>query len=227
MLMGPNGSGKTTLVNVVSGFYSPDSGSVKLNGIEITGWQSHEVYRAGIARTFQIPAPFLRLTTLENMLVEYRDHPGESFLAAYVKGAWSREEEEAVKKAFSIIDMLNLDEVWEQPSSTLSGGQMKLLEIGRALMGSPIMVLMDEPVAGVNPTLAYEVLSHIRKLRDKLGLTFILIEHRHEIVLPYIDYVFAMARGRVVSEGLPDSVMNDPIVIESYLGGRVAEGRAS
>ena len=219
MMIGPNGSGKTTLINVITGFYKPDRGKVFFEGREITGLAPHRIYDLGVVRTFQIPKPFQRLTVLENMLVAYRGNPGESFLKAPFKRSWIKDEEEATEKAFQILKFLSLDHMWDRRASELSGGQMKLLEAGRAVMSGAKVILMDEPAAGVFPKLAHSVLSHLVRMKEKLGVTFLIVEHRLELVLPYIDHVYAMARGRIVSEGEPKKVLKDPAVIESYLGG--------
>jgi len=218
MLIGPNGSGKTTLINVISGFYKPDGGKIFFDGKEITGLPPHEVFKLGLVRTFQIPQPFTKLTVLENLLVAYPNNPGESFLKALWKRSWLKHEEEAIEKAFRILKLLKLDHLWDQEAYKLSGGQMKLLEVGRALMTDAKLLMMDEPAAGVNPVLAHEIFSRFTELKRELGLTFLIIEHRLEIALKYTDYVYAMANGVVVSEGVPEEVMIDPQVIEAYLG---------
>lgn len=218
MIIGPNGSGKTTLINVVSGLYKPDAGVVKYDGIEIQGHPPHKIYAAGLARTFQVPLPFVKLTVLENLMTAYRGNPGESFLRAPLKKAWTVREEKVTELAFDIMRRLKLDHLWNQKSSNLSGGQFKLLEIGRALMAGARMIMMDEPISGVNPVLAHDVLAQIRDLRDQMEVTFLLVEHRLDIALPYVDYVYAMDKGRIMSHGAPDYVVNDPKVIEAYLG---------
>jgi len=219
LLIGPNGSGKTTLINVVTGIYRPDMGRITFNGQSIQGWPPHRVYGTGLVRTFQIPLPFLKLTVLENVLTAHRDNPGESFLRAPLRSAWFKKEMEIVDRAFELLQLLSLDHLWNEPASNLSGGQMKLLEIARALMSGAKMIMMDEPIAGVNPVLAHQILSHTLELRDRFGGIFMSVEHRLDIALQYVDYVYAMDKGRVVSQGAPDQVMNDPRVIESYLGG--------
>ncbi len=218
ILIGPNGSGKTTLVNVVTGVYRPESGRVVFNGRDITGLPPHEVYRLGLVRTFQIPQPFLKLSVLENLLVSKRGQSGEAILKAPLRNSWLMEEIEAVEEAFRILEELKLADLWDQPSYALSGGQMKLLEIGRALMSGARMIMMDEPIAGVNPVLAHEVFGRLQHLRDSMGITFFLIEHRLEIALKYVDHVFAMASGRIIAEGKPEKVLMEPKVIEAYLG---------
>lgn len=220
MLIGPNGSGKTTLINVISGMYKPESGKVLFDKNEITGLPPHKIYSLGIVRTFQIPSLFLKLTVLENLLIAAKDQLGEKITSAILnRKKWIKQEEKLVEKAFEILDLLTLSSMWNRKASELSGGQMKLLEIGRALMSDPKVVLMDEPVAGVNPKLAHNIMDHVTGIRDKLGLSFLIVEHRLDIVLDYVDYVYAMHRGKVISRGIPTEVVSDPAVIESYLGG--------
>lgn len=219
MLIGPNGSGKTTLINCITGFYTPDRGRVHFDGKEITRWPPHRVYEAGLVRTFQIPQPFQKLTVLENLLTAYRSNPGESFLKAPFRSSWMDEEEKATTMAFKFLELLDLTHMWDKPSTNLSGGQMKLVEAGRAIMSGAKMILMDEPAAGIYPKLAQEVFYYFTEMKTKLGVTFLVIEHRLELILAFVDYVYAMARGQIVSEGDAEAVLNDPIVIESYLGG--------
>ena len=218
ILIGPNGSGKTTLINVIRGFYT-DSGSVFLDGKEITGLAPFKLYDLGLARTFQIPTLFWKLTVLENLLTAARRNPGERFLGALIKRSWLKEETEAAEKAFRILEMVGLSHVWDKPATNLSGGQMKLLEIGRALMADARVLLLDEPISGVNPTLAHEIFSKLLKLRDELGLTFFIVEHRLEVALGYVDRIIAMAYGKVLTSGDADKVLSDARVIEAYLGG--------
>jgi branched-chain amino acid transport system ATP-binding protein len=218
ILIGPNGSGKTTLVNLISGFYKPDSGDVFYKSKRITGWAPHKVYRAGIARTFQIPALFLRLSVLENVLVAEKQNPGEGFLRAPLERLWKAPEEASTERAAKILEVLGLSKLWEKQASTLSGGQMKLLEMGRALMSGADLLLLDEPISGVNPTLAHEIFATIVRLSEELGVTFLIIEHRLDIALGYVDNVIAMAYGKLITSGSPDSVISDPRVIEAYIG---------
>jgi branched-chain amino acid transport system ATP-binding protein len=218
ILIGPNGSGKTTLINVISGFYHPDSGSVLYRGSEIAGLPPYKLYALGLARTFQVPNLFWKLTVLENLLVAEKGNPGESFIKSLFKRTWKKSETQATEKAFKILDLLGLFPSWDKRAITLSGGQMKLLEIGRALMSDAKLLLLDEPISGVNPTLAHGIFSRILKLRDELGITFFVIEHRLDIALGYVDTVAAMAFGKLIVTGTPDIVMNDNRVVEAYLG---------
>jgi branched-chain amino acid transport system ATP-binding protein len=218
ILIGPNGSGKTTLINCVSGFYKPDEGRVTLGGKDITSMPPYKLYAMGVSRTFQIPSLFTKLTVMENVLVAEKGNPGESFTRSLFKGSWMKKETEATERAFAILQLLGLDRVWGRQASTMSGGQMKLLELARALMSGAKLILLDEPISGVNPTLAHEIFGRILKLRDELGVTFLIVEHRLEIALSYVDSVTAMALGKVVAAGKPELVMADPKVIEAYLG---------
>lgn len=219
ILIGPNGSGKSTLINVVSGLYTPDSGTIIFDEKDVTRLQPYRLYRMGMARTFQIPALFWNLTVLENLLLAEKNNPGEGFLRSLVKRSWQSSERHAMTKASTVLDLLGLSNLWNQPTFRLSGGQMKLVEIGRALMSDAKLLLLDEPVSGVNPTLAHEIFSRILKLRDALGLTFFIVEHRLDIALKYVDEIFAMALGKLIASGLPDTVMSNKKVIEAYLGG--------
>jgi|SRR5205809_2090963 len=219
ILIGPNGSGKTTLINVIGGLYSPDRGRVLFEDRDVTALAPYKIYKMGMARTFQVPALFWKLTVLENLLIASKGNPGESFVKSLLGTFWKGKETEATQKAFRILDLLGLSQLWYQPSYLLSGGQMKLVEIGRALMSDAKLLLLDEPVSGVNPTLAHEIFSRILKLRDELGITFFIVEHRLDIALKYVDEIFAMSLGKLIASGLPDEVMNNKKVIEAYLGG--------
>lgn len=218
ILIGPNGSGKTTLINVISGLYKPDSGTILFQEKNTTGWPPYKLYNNGLARTFQIPALFWRLTVLENLLIAGKNNPGESFLKSLFKQFWIRSETKATEKASRILELLGLSNLWNQPTYTLSGGQMKLVEIGRALMSDAKLLLLDEPVSGVNPTLAHEIFSRILKLRDELGLTFLIVEHRLDIAMKYVDEMFVMALGKLIASGLPNEIVTNKKVIEAYLG---------
>ncbi len=218
-LIGPNGSGKTTLINVVSGLLKPDDGTIIFDGNDITQKRLFETYKTGLVRTWQIPQPFVSLTTMENFLISSNKNSGESFLMAPFKSKWKNDEKEITDNAVEIMEMVSLIEKNNTLSQNLSGGQQKLLELGRAMMSGAKMIMMDEPIAGVNPTLAHEIFDKISKLCKKQKLTFLIIEHRLDIALQYANHVFAMDKGVIIAEGNSDEVIKHPKVVESYLGG--------
>ncbi len=216
LIIGPNGSGKTTLINVISGFYKATSGRVIFEGEDITNRPPHEIYELGIVRSFQIPQPLRKLTVLENLLIAEK-HIGEGVLSSLKYSKWLEQEEELVERAFKILEFLKIDHLWDTEAYKLSGGQLKLVEVGRALMTNPKLIIMDEPIAGVAPALAHEILNRLTELKRK-GKTFLIVEHRLDIILKYVDYIYAMANGRVIAEGVEDEIINNPKVVEVYLG---------
>jgi branched-chain amino acid transport system ATP-binding protein len=197
LIVGPNGSGKTTLINIISGFYRADEGHVFFNGEEITNKPPHKIYTCGIVRTFQIPQPLKKLSVLENLLIAV-DNPGER-IKRCIGRSWEKREGEIVDKAFKLLDFLELADLWDMEAWKLSGGQLKLLEAGRALMADAKLIIMDEPMMGVNPTLASSILDKIMAL--KKYTTFLIIEHRFEIISRYVDTVYVMVNGRTAEEG--------------------------
>lgn len=217
-LIGPNGSGKTTLINVVSGLLKPDDGKIIFDGTDITQKGLFDTYKTGLVRTWQIPQPFNTLTTMENFLISSSGNAGESFLIAPLKSKWKNDEKRIADKAMEIMEMVSLVEKKDTTSQNLSGGQQKLLELGRAMMSDASMILMDEPIAGVNPTLAHEIFDKISGLCKKQKITFLIVEHRLDISLQYADHVFAMNRGKIIAQGSSDDVIKHPKVMESYLG---------
>jgi len=217
-LIGPNGSGKTTLINVISGMLKPDDGKIIFDGNDITRKGLYDTFKTGLVRTWQIPQPFIHLSTLENFVVSGGNNPGESFLMAPLKSKWKDDEKKITDDALEIMEMVNLIKQKDIPSQNLSGGQQKLLELGRAMMSGAKMILMDEPIAGVNPTLAHEIFDKISKICKKQKITFLIVEHRLDIALQYADYIFAMNRGKIIAQGNPDDVIKHPEVVESYLG---------
>ncbi len=214
LIIGPNGSGKTTFINTVTGFYKADEGRVEYEGEDITNLPPHRIFKKGIVRTFQIPRPFKKLTVIENLMMPL-DNPGESIRKA-IFGSWINFEDEAVEKAYEILEFLNIDHLSFERSENLSGGQLRLLEIGRAMMADAKLIVMDEPLAGVAPALAHEILRKIRELCE-LGKTFLIVEHRLDIILDYADKVYVMGNGRVIAEGGKE-VIEKPEVVEVYLG---------
>lgn len=218
-LIGPNGAGKTTLFNTVAGLYRPDGGQVLFEGEGIGGLPPHRIFRRGLVRTFQIPRPFAEMTVLENLLVAYPHQLGERFWANWF--AWprvARQEAEIRDRAREVLRFLNLERVAQEKAKNLSGGQQKLLEIGRALMAEPKMILLDEPGAGVNPSLLAEIVDRIAELNAR-GITFLLIEHNMDLVMNLCHPILVMSQGRLLMEGSPEEIRSDPRVLEIYLGG--------
>jgi ABC-type branched-subunit amino acid transport system ATPase component len=219
-LIGPNGAGKTTLFNVVSGVLGADGGRVSFNGHDLTNAKPHTINRAGLVRTFQIARGFPRLTVLENLMLYAPGNPGESLLGAICRGAGVRSIENGVRaEAKRVADRLNLTPVLDNDASDLSGGQKKLLEIGRAIMAKPKMIMLDEPAAGVNPSLTKIIAGHIRVLADE-GMSFLIIEHDMMLVRELCDPVIVMAEGRDFVSGSFAEVVSDSRVQEAYLGKR-------
>jgi len=218
-LIGPNGSGKTTLFNVVTGFYVPTHGEVWYAGERIDGLNPNEVFLKGLVRTFQIPRLFPSLTVLENVLLTPPRQVGESVLSAPFRSKWERQEKELARKAVALLRKFGLGEYVRAKVSELSAAHMKMIETIRGLMTDAKVYLLDEPAAGVAYTTARELFTFIRRLRDEEGLTFFIIEHRLEVLMDFVDYVYVLHNGKLLSEGKPDEVMNDPKVIEAYIGG--------
>lgn len=218
LLIGPNGCGKTTLVNCISGIYTPNGGNIYYRTADISGEPMFKIAQRGLVRTFQIAAPFLRLTTLENMLVAIPDNAGENIVLSLFRPTWADSEIKAVRRASELLRVLGLRHVWNMPANTLSGGELKLLEIGRALMCGAETILLDEPVGSIDPQLCHQIFNHVLRLRDELGITFLVIEHRLEVAAQYADHVFAMDQGKLLMEGTAEEVFEDPRVITAYLG---------
>jgi len=220
-LIGPNGAGKSTLFNLISGFYDPDGGTVEVNGTDVTGLQPHEVADHGLIRTFQTPRKLEGMTVREAMLVGPRNQPGESFTQLFTQpGAVADSESANLERAASILAEFEIDHLATQPATDISGGQMKLVELARAMLAEPEVLLLDEPVAGVNPTLAKKLKTQIRRLNEQ-GTTFLLIEHDMEFVMDLADPIVVLDQGRVLTEDTPEGVQNDDRVVEAYLGGGV------
>jgi len=217
LLIGPNGSGKTTLINCISGLYAIDEGEIFFKGENVTGSKPHELVERGLVKTFQIPHPFRRLTVLENLLVSYTRNPGESFLWSPFSRKWIDDEREAMERAYEVLELLDMTHLAENPAYALSGGELKLLEIGRALMTDAKMILTDEPAGSVSVPLAHKIFEYVHNLNRKMGVDFLIVEHRLDIASKYVDYVYAMDQGRIIAHGDPKEVFEDIKVIESYL----------
>ncbi|MFC4004803.1 ABC transporter ATP-binding protein [Prauserella oleivorans] len=218
-LIGPNGAGKSTLFNVLSGFDRADRGRWSFDGTPVTGRAAHRLARQGLVRTFQLTRTLSRLTVLDNMKLAATGQRGERLLSALLPPLWLRQERDIERRADELLERFRLDRMRTEYAGTLSGGQRKLLEMARALMVHPTMVLLDEPMAGVNPALTQSLLGHITDLRDE-GLTVCFVEHDMDVVMGISDWVVCMAEGRIVAEGPPRAVAENPAVIDAYLGSR-------
>lgn len=222
-LIGPNGAGKTTLFNLVTGFDRPDRGRVVFDGHVITARSAPAIAQLGLVRTFQLARDLARLTVIENMLLAAKGQRGERLLqAALPTGGWKRQEAEHLERAEELLEAFRLSHLRDEYAGNLSGGQRKLLDLARVMMLEPAMVLLDEPMAGVNPTLREQLLERISELRDQ-GITFLLVEHDMEVVMRVSEHVIVMAQGTVIASGTPDEVRSDQGVIDAYLGTRATQ----
>jgi neutral amino acid transport system ATP-binding protein len=220
-LIGPNGAGKTTLFNLLTGFDKPDAGEWHLDGGALVGIAAFQVARRGMVRTFQLTRSLARLTVMDNMLVAAKDHKGEGLWGSLV-GGWHATERANEERAGELLERFGLGHMADEYAGSLSGGQRKLLEMARALMMEPEVVMLDEPMAGVNPVLTQSLLSHITGLRDG-GKTVVFVEHDMDVVQEISDWVVVMAQGRVIAEGPPGVIAKNPAVIDAYLGAHHGE----
>ena len=219
-LIGPNGAGKTTLFNVLTGFSKPDSGRVFFHGQEITGLAPHQIFHHRICRTFQIPREFPDMTVLENLMLVPPGQFGEHLWYPWFRPAMVRQQEAQIRaKALEVLSAVRLIGLQEEYARNLSGGQKKLLELARTMMAEPRLVLLDEPGAGVNPTLMDELAAYILHLARDRGVTILLIEHDMDLVMRLCDPVIVLSEGRPLVEGDFETVTHDPRVLAAYLGG--------
>jgi branched-chain amino acid transport system ATP-binding protein len=216
-LIGPNGAGKTTFFNLLTGFDKPNEGSWTFQGHQLSGVRPHKVAKYGMVRTFQLTKALSRLTVMENMRLGAQDQRGENLFASVFPFLWKRQEAEISERALSLLEHFNLAQKQDELGGSLSGGQRKLLEMARALMVEPEMVMLDEPMAGVNPALTQSLLDHIREVRAS-GTTVLFVEHDMDMVRDISDWVIVMSQGKVIAEGPPHDVMADEAVINAYLG---------
>ena len=216
-LIGPNGAGKTTFFNLLTGFDKPDTGEWTFNGESLSGTPPYKVARKGMVRTFQLTKVLSRLTVIENMRLGATGQRGEKLLAGMFKFMWADQEAEITVRAMDLLGRFKLDTKKDDFAGSLSGGQRKLLEMARALMVDPELIMLDEPMAGVNPALKQSLLGHVKSLRDE-GRTVLFVEHDMDMVRDISDWVVVMGQGTILAEGPPDSVMADPRVIDAYLG---------
>jgi len=220
-LIGPNGAGKTTLFNLITGHFKPDTGSITFQGHEIGGLPPHQIFHKKIYRTFQITREFAQMTVLENLMIMPEYQAGERIWNTWFRPSTVRNQEMDIKeKALEVLEFVELIDLKNEYAGSLSGGQKKLLEIARSMMADPQMVLLDEPGAGVNPTLMKKLIANIEALRDERGITFFLIEHDMDLVMNLCDPVIVMSEGNKLAEGTADEIRNNEEVMEAYLGGQ-------
>lgn len=218
-LIGPNGAGKTTLFNLVTGFHRPDGGQVFFKDEEITGLAPYRIFHKKLCRTFQIPREFKQMTLLENLMLVPAGQRGENlFYSWFLPGLVRRQESEIRDKALAVLEFVNLIHLKYEYAGNLSGGQKKLLELARTLMADPEIVLLDEPGAGVNPTLMRQLVANIERLCYERGVTFLLIEHDMDLVMSLCNPVIVMSNGEKLAEGTPQEIQRDERVLEAYLG---------
>ncbi len=216
-LIGPNGAGKTTFFNLLCGFDRPDEGRWAFDGARADGVKPHRLARRGMVRTFQLTKTLARMTVLDNMLMAAKDQTGEGFLQSLVRPLWRAQEAENLERARDLLGRFKLEHLADDYAAGLSGGQRKLLEMARALMAEPTLVMLDEPMAGVNPALTQSLLGHVTALRDE-GMSVLFVEHDMDVIMSISDWVVCMAQGRVIAEGRPADIAGDAAVIEAYLG---------
>jgi len=222
-LIGPNGAGKSTLFNIIAGFLKPDGGTIHLDGADVTGLPPHRLFARGLVRTFQVPHELARMTVLENLMLVPPGQSGESLLNAWFRPGRAHEDERSVRaRAEEVLEMLRLSHLAHELAGRLSGGQKKLLEIGRTMMLDPRVVILDEPGAGVNRTLLGEIATVIETLNRERGYTFFIIEHDMDLIARLCHPVICMAQGRVLAEGSMAEIRANEAVLEAYFGGGAA-----
>ena len=217
-LIGPNGAGKTTIFNTLTGMLKPTSGAVFLNGRDITGMPANRLFAMGLARTFQIPRPFRRMSVLENVMLSPLGQVGERILGPIVNADIMRDQEREIRKrAMEILEFVTLEKLADHAAGKISGGQMKLLEMARVLMGDPSLILLDEPAAGVNPTLTRILIDRIEAL-NRQGKTFLIIEHDMDFVMRHCNPIIAMAQGKIMFQGTAEEAQANTLLLDAYLG---------
>ena len=223
-LIGPNGAGKSTLFNLLTGALAPTAGKVLFEGQDVTRLPPQRRFALGMGRTFQIPRPFRRMSVLENLMVAPPAQTGERLWGPFLSArAMRRQEAEIRAKALDVLDFVTLRALADHPAGQLSGGQMKLLELARVLMGAPRLILLDEPSAGVNPALTRLLVEKIETLNAQ-GTTFVIIEHDMDLVMRHCDPIIALAQGRVVFQGSAAAAQSDPVLLDAYLGSPMEAG---
>ena len=217
-LIGPNGSGKSTLLNLISATFPADSGNIIFNGADITALKPDDVFQRGLVRSFQDPSLFFRISVLDNALLPIKAQRGERAWLAPFHRLWRRQEDNNATRSGSLLSQIQLGQQYAKSAADLSGGQMKLLELGRSLMGDPQLLLLDEPTAGVAPNLAYTIFEQIETMRQEHNLTFLIIEHRLEILFDFVDWLYVMHLGQLIAEGTPADISANPTVQDIYFG---------
>ncbi|GAB4419370.1 MAG: ABC transporter ATP-binding protein [Anaerolineae bacterium] len=217
-LIGPNGSGKSTLLSLIAGTLSADSGRITFDGQDITHRSADQIFQLGLVRSFQDPSLFFRMTVLDNSLLPVKHQTGENPVRAPFHRLWSGQESNLAAAAGKTLAELQLSQHYTARASDLSGGQMKLLELGRSLMGEPKLLLLDEPTAGVAPKLAYTIFEEIERMRQSLDLTFVIVEHRLEILFDFVDTVYVMHAGSLLAHGTPAEISANAEVRVIYFG---------
>jgi neutral amino acid transport system ATP-binding protein len=215
-LIGPNGAGKTTFFNLLTHFDTPDTGTVRFDGEDTAGVQSHELAARGMVRTFQLTKVLAKMPVIDNMMLAAQAQTGESMWKALLNG-WRDQEREVEARALEVLDEFNMTHMKDEFAGALSGGQRKLLEMARAMMARPRLIMLDEPMAGVNPALTQSLLGHVKRLRSE-GISVMFVEHDMDVVQDISDWVIVMAEGTVIAEGPPRSIGENPAVVDAYLG---------
>ena len=224
-LIGPNGAGKSTTFNCITGVHEPTAGTVQFRGEDITGLAPNQVANRGLVRTFQIARELEEMTVLENMLLAPKGQRGEALwrsVLPFVRGSVIEQETEILEDCWEMLEFFEIDHLAHEYAGNLSGGQRKLLELARALLTEPTMLLLDEPFAGVNPSLEERLLEHIHELREQ-GYTFLIVEHDMDLIMQNCEHIIVMHQGKVLTEGTPAEVKQNEQVVEAYLGGEVGE----
>lgn len=221
-LIGPNGAGKTTMFNLIAGSLNLDQGEVYFSEQKVNNFAPHQIARLGLARTFQIPKTLKKMTVLENLMLVPSDQSGENIWNSWFRGSKVEDEEKLnAAKAYETLEFLEIEHLADEMAVNLSGGQKKLLELGRALMAEPELILLDEPGAGVNPTLLNKIAENIIKLKER-GKTILLIEHNMDLIMNICDRVIVMNDGKHLVEGTPAEIKTNPQVLKAYLGEKTA-----